>query len=192
MVLPYCIAFQNRTHDSSNPRSYTHIFFILNLDTQGICWTTNEKSATLSTIKFMKYLLTYVAALTTLTLLPGCASQSIVAPGSESLSAAESAYLKNDKGAKGPWSELNAVYPIEGGTLIRSESFKDYKSIKVKPGTYRVQLKVRADGYMAAFPIATVTVKPGKTYLFSSAFAMDGSAIRAHYREIDSASYKEE
>lgn len=140
----------------------------------------------------MKKNLCRAAAWAALISLSGCASQAIVAPGSESLAEAEVGYLKIERGTKGPWSELNAIYPIEGGTLIRSESFKDYKSIRIKPGVYRVQLKVRPDGYMPSFPVATVDVKTGKTYLFSSVFVMDRKAIRAVYREIDSADYKGE
>jgi len=115
---------------------------------------------------------------------------SIVAPGAESLDDAQSGYLRNDKTVRSPWSELNAVYPIEGGTLIRSESFKDYNTIKIKPGIYRVQLKVRGGGGSAAFPVTTVNVLAGKTYLFSSVLIMDRQAVKAVYKEIDTSDYR--
>lgn len=114
--------------------------------------------------------------------------QSIVTADAESLSDANCGYLKNDTH---PMGELNAVYPIEGGTLVRSESFKAYKSIRLKPGTYRVQLKAWPPGYQVAFPIVTVDVRPGKTYLFSSKIVMDGKAVRAFYREVDTSEYTE-
>lgn len=61
--------------------------------------------------------------------------------------------------------------------------FVDYSQIKIKPGKYKVQLKVES-GNSIAFPVATVEAKPGMTYFFKGKHVMDGAAVRATYREI--------
>lgn len=122
-------------------------------------------------------------------LLTGCASQSLVTADAQLLSDADAAYLKVDRTmVSGYRPELNAVYPMEGGTLVRSESFKDYYRIKVKPGLYRVQLKVYSGNYQPAFPVVPVNARAGKTYLFTASTVMNGKAVSAEFKEVSTVS----
>lgn len=73
---------------------------------------------------------------------------------------------------------------MTGGGLVESKFFVDYSQIKVAPGTYQVVLQTQA-GNATAFPVARVEAKPGKTYLFTGKTVLDGAAIKAEYKEID-------
>ena len=115
----------------------------------------------------------------------GCV-QKIVAPGAESLTNETSAYFKPDNKFSwgGIYTTLIAVYPIASGPLVESKPFVDYSQIKITPGTYKVLLKTTF-GNATAYPVARVEAKPGKTYLFTGKTVMDGAAVKAEYKEID-------
>lgn len=68
--------------------------------------------------------------------------------------------------------------------MVESKFFVDYSQIKITPGTYKVLLQITS-GNATAFPTARVEAKPGKTYLFTGKTVMDGAAVKAVYKEID-------
>lgn len=115
----------------------------------------------------------------------GCV-QKVVAPGAESLTDETSAYFKPDNKFSwgGIYTTLMAVYPITSGPSVESKPFVDYSQIKVTPGTYKVLLKITS-GNATAYPVARVEAKPGKTYLFTGKTVMDGAAVKAKYKEIN-------
>ncbi|QXI51413.1 hypothetical protein [Pseudomonas alvandae] len=114
----------------------------------------------------------------------GC-SQNIVVPGAETLTNETSAYIKLDNNWS--WSvstTIDAVYPSEGKALLEAKPFIEYSQIKVTPGIYRVVLRV-VSGHARAFPALRVVAKPGKTYILTSKPVMDGAAVKAEYKEIN-------
>lgn len=132
----------------------------------------------------MKKTLKLLSALVIALQISGC-SQKIIAPGAESLKNETAAYFKPDnKFWGGLHTTLIAVYPITNGPLVESSFFMDYSQIKITPGTYKVLLRIQS-GNAIAFPTARVEAKPGKTYLFTGKSVMDGAAVRAEYKEID-------
>jgi len=133
----------------------------------------------------MRKIVRLLSALSIAVQISGC-SQKIVAPGTETLTNQECAYFKPDDN----WffanlsTTLSAVYPSTGRPVAEPRPFVEYSQIKVTPGTYGVLLRVES-GRSIAFPALRVVAKPGKTYLFTARSVMDGAAVKAEYKEID-------
>lgn len=66
--------------------------------------------------------------------------------------------------------------------VLKSQSFGDYREIKVAPGTYEVMIKSYAYQKIPAFPRVRLEVRAGHTYYFRGVPIMDASAVRVEYR----------
>jgi len=124
-----------------------------------------------------------------ITLLTACASRSIVMDSALTLPDNELSILKIDKSKKAEvYPQLNGIVDIGARKIVlRSEGFKDYYKIKIAPGDYDVMLKVYSMNYTPAFPHVRIKVKAGMTYLFTSSLVLNGKAVTAEYKEIQTA-----